>query len=306
MEDQVEVLPVKETDIVYQQDRAAIDIQISTAKAYPRSVKRSIEDALTIVTMDTETAATCTYSLPRSGKAITGPSVHLATILAQSWGNMRIEARVTDIGERQITSQAIAFDLEKNIAIKVEVKRNITGKSGRFNDDMITVTGNAANSIALRNAILKVIPRQVIEKVYNAALETITGDISDSTKLIAARNKLLSQIKESYNVTEEEILFAIGKASIDHIDRDNLVTLIGIRQAVKDGDTTVDEAFRSKRKVEPEKVSAEKEKERIRRHIEGAKTEADLAHVVNLVGEYDLVDEFEARQASILKGKNGK
>lgn len=231
-------------EIVYQQDKAAIDMQISTAKAFPRNIKRATENALAIVTIDVETAKICTYSVPRGGKAITGPSVHLAKILAQTWGNLRIEAKVVAIDATQITSEAVCFDLENNLAIKTQVKRSITGRSGRFNEDMITVTGNAANSIALRNAILSVIPRSIVDKVYNTAKQKITGDVSDNTKLIARRKQVFDGLKDTFNLTEKEILTAVGKAAIDHVTPDDLVVLIGIGTAIRDGDTTVEHAFK--------------------------------------------------------------
>jgi len=233
-------------EVIYQQDKAQIDTQIATAKAYPRNIKRSMENALAIVTIDKETAATCNYSLPRGGKAISGPSTHLAKILSQTWGNMRVESKVVSIDATHITSQGVAFDLENNLAIKVEVKRSITGKSGRFNDDMITVTGNAANSIAARNAILSVIPRAIVDKVYNAAKQVLTGDVSDKTKLIARRKQVFDGLKDAYQVTEAEILNAVGKASIDHIVPDDLVVLIGIGTSIKDGEISVENAFRPK------------------------------------------------------------
>jgi hypothetical protein len=231
-------------EIVYQQDKAAIDMQISTAKAYPRNIKRATENALAIVTIDAETAKVCTYSVPRGGKAITGPSVHLAKILAQTWGNLRIEAKVVAIDATQITSEAVCFDLESNLAIKTQVKRSITGRQGRFNEDMITVTGNAANSIALRNAILSVIPRSVVDKVYNTAKQVITGDVSDKNKLIAKRKQVFDGLKDTFSLTEKEILSAVGKAAIDHVTADDLVVLIGIGTAIRDGDTTVEQAFK--------------------------------------------------------------
>jgi hypothetical protein len=235
-------------DIVYQQDKANIDVQIATAKTYPRNVKRAVDNSIVLVTMDSETASTCTYSLPRGGKTITGASVHLAKILAQNWGNLRVEAKVVSIDPKHITSQAIAFDLENNLAIKVEVKRSIVDRYGkRFNDDMITMTGNAGNSIAMRNAILSVIPRAVVDKVYNEAKKTITGDVSDKTKLMAKRKAVMDGFKDVYGVNEEEVLKVVGKASVDHIDSDTLLVLIGIAQAIKDGDTTVEETFRSKK-----------------------------------------------------------
>jgi hypothetical protein len=250
-------------EIVYQQDKAQIDVQINTAKMFPRNLKRSVDNAIAIVSMDKETAATCTYSLPRGGKSISGPSVHLAKILAQVWGNLRVESKVVSIDTTQITSQAVAFDLENNLAIKVEVKRSITGKNGRFNEDMITVTGNAANAIALRNAVLNVIPRAVVDKVYNAAKQTITGDLSDKTKLLKKRKQVFDGLKDSYGVLEDEALFAIGKPSIDTVTSDDLMTLIGIVQAIKDGDTTVSQAFKNKKMVNKSKETVAEEKKKL-------------------------------------------
>jgi hypothetical protein len=245
----LEKIETADVSVIYNQDRAAIDVQISTAKAYPRNIKRSTENAVAIVTIDRETAQTCTYSVPRGSKPITGPSVHLARILAQVWGNLRIEAKVVSIESRQVTAEAVCFDLETNLAIKTQVKRSIVGKSGRYNDDMITVTGNAASAIALRNAILSVIPRAIVDKVYNASKQMITGDVSDKTKLIARRKQVFDGLKDTYELTEKEILSAVGKAAIDHITPDDLVILIGIGQAIKDGDTTVESAFKGVKDV---------------------------------------------------------
>lgn len=275
MDNNEDIVKIEESgyEVVYQQDKATIDMQIATAKAYPRNIKRSMENSLAIVTMDKETASTCNYSLPRGGKAISGPSVHLAKILAQNWGNMRVEAKVINIDASHVTSQAIAFDLETNIAVKVEVKRSIVGKTGRFNDDMITVTGNAANSIALRNAILSVIPRAIVDKVYNAAKQTITGDLSDETKLIAKRKQVFDGLKDTYKVTDAEILSVIGKVSQSHVTSDDLITLIGIGTAIKDGEISVDNAFRAKKQHSI--TTSEKSMSSVADKIKSVKTSSD-------------------------------
>lgn len=243
-----EILEPQDVNIIYQQDKAVIDMQIATAKAYPRNIKRATDNAMAIVTMDKDTAATCTYALPRGGKTISGPSVHLAKIIAQMWGNLRIEAKVVDIGEKHITSQAVAFDLESNVAIRMEVKRSITDKFGkRYKDDMITVTGNAANSIALRNAVFAVIPRSVLDKVWTSAKRTVVGDLSSEEKLNASRKKVFDEFKDTYGVNEAEVLAVIGKPAVSNVNGDDLVVLLGIRQALIDGDTTVELTFRPKK-----------------------------------------------------------
>jgi len=276
MENQIEEMQISTNEIAYQQDKAQIDIQISTAKTYPRNIKRAVDDAIAVATMDKDTASTCTYSVPRAGKAISGPSVHLAKIIAQQWGNLRVETKVVNVDLTTVTSQAIAFDLEKNLAIKVEVKRSIMTKMGRMKDDMIVVTGNAGNSIALRNAIFAIIPKSVTDKVYKTAMTLITGDISDETKLIKRRKVIIDALMGTYSVTEAEILSAIGKASIAHIVGEDIVVLIGIGQAIKDGDTTIEEAFRGKVKGAVVMPNVDKETERIELLIQNATTVGEL------------------------------
>ena len=157
--------------------------------------------------MDRETAQTCGYALPRGGKPITGPSVHLAKIIAQQYGNLRAEARVVNVTGTQVISRGTAWDLENNFAVAFEVRRSIlTSKGARFSEDMITVTGNAANAIAYRNAIFTVVPKAITDKVYKAAQECITGDLSDETKLIKRRDGAIKYFNDQYGITEEEVV----------------------------------------------------------------------------------------------------
>ena len=160
-------------------DRAAIDMQVSTAKKYPRSITKALLEAQELATLDEETAGSMFYTLPRrkgQDKAIEGPSARLAEIMAYSWGNLRAQAEVVDEGRTHITAVGTCFDLEKNVAVRVQVKRRITTKEGRrFGDDMIGVTGNAAISIALRNAVFKTIPATFVRKIYGMARTASLG-----------------------------------------------------------------------------------------------------------------------------------
>lgn len=274
---------------IFQSEKANVDVAIATAQAYPRNIKRSTNNAIATVTLSDEIAQSCTYALPRGGKSISGPSVHLARILAQSWGNMRVSARVVQVEESYLVSEGVCWDLENNLAIQVSVKRRITDRNGkRYNDDMIAVTGNAGNSIALRNAILSVVPKAVTETVYKTALQHITGDLSDEKKLIAKREKVLKGFKENYNVTEDEVLAVIGKQSVENITVDSIATLIGIAQALKDGDTTVNETFRKERvKKDTAKIQKEKEIDRFKRQVHNCKTLEELDELHDIVTSTD-------------------
>ena len=253
-----EVLQVNQDQNIIQIDaveRANVDSQVATAKQYPRDLARSVNNSIAMATMDYATAQSCGYALPRGGKPITGPSVHLAKLIVSNWGNMRAEAKVVKITDKQVISRGTCWDLENNVATAFEVRRSIVGKNGkRFSDDMITVTGNAANSIAYRNAVFSVIPKAITDKVYQAAQHFITGDLSDDEKLVARRKKCIDFFKDEYGITENEVVMLCGKQTVNQIKADQIALLLGITQSLKDGDTTVEDLMKPYRAEENKKT----------------------------------------------------
>ncbi len=266
---------------VYQQDKALIDRQIATAKAYPRNLNQAIKNAITIVTMDKETAEKCTYSIKKGGKAITGASVYLAKIVAQQLGNIRIENRVVGYDATHVTCEAICFDLERNFAIRTQIKRSIVGNSGRYTEDMCTIVGNAGNSIALRNAIFAVVDAAIVNKIYKAAVSTITGDISTEDKFTARLTTIVNGFKAAYTdfkLTDLEIAQSVGKEALSSINEEDLLTLIGYSQNLKSGEQKFETIFRpSSLKPSTVKAKAEdKSEDRIIKLIESSKNKEDL------------------------------
>jgi len=195
---------------------------------------------LQMVTLTDKIAGECIYALPRDGKVIEGPSARFAEVAASAWGNARAGARVINEGDQFITAQGVFHDLERNVAITYEVQRRITDKNGRkYKPDMIGVTANAACSIALRNAILKGIPKAFWAEMYEAARRASIGDV----KSIA--NKRADAIKafKIYNISEAQILARIGRAGVQDITIDDLITLAGFLTAIKEGDSTAESIF---------------------------------------------------------------
>lgn len=258
--DAYEVTQVQHDQNIIQLDtieRANVDSQIATAKQYPRDLRRAINNSVAMATMDIPTAQSCGYALPRGGKPITGPSVHLAKLIVSNYGNIRAEAKVVQITDKQVISRGTCWDLENNVATAFEVRRSIVGRTGqRFSDDMITVTGNAANSIAYRNAVFSVIPRAITDKVYQAAQHCITGDLSDEDKIIARRKKCIDYFKDEFGITEQEVVMLCGKKTVNQIKAPEIALLLGITQSLTDGDTTVDELMKPYRKEETKNTIA--------------------------------------------------
>lgn len=224
--------------------KAEIDTQVATAHAYPRSVARAIKNINSLVTISEAAAEECNYALPRGGKPITGPSVRLAEIVASQWGNCRIGARVVHVDrfEKYVEAEGFFHDLETNMATTARVRRRIVDRQGRlFNDDMITVTGNAACSIAKRNAILGGVPKAVWNEAYQTALATIKGDV----KTLPERRDGAFKAFAAFGVTPEQIVEALDLGGIEDITLEHLATLIAMHKAIKDGEQTVEEYFPS-------------------------------------------------------------
>ena len=243
-----EALPVEQTEVqivpLDELERANVDVQVSTAKRYPRDMRRSVNNSIVMATMNEEVARSCGYALPRGGKPVTGPSVHLAKIIVSNWGNMRTEAKVVQITDKQVISRGTAWDLENNVASAFEVRRSIVDKYGkRYSDDMITVTGNAANAIAYRNAVFAVIPKSITDRIYCAAQQFITGDLSDNDVLPKKRTKIFADFKNTYGIDENTVVKICGKNTDQQIGADEIALLVGLLQSLKDGDTTVDEVL---------------------------------------------------------------
>ncbi len=160
--------------------------------------------------------------------------------MASAYGHMRVEGRLVDDDGKFVTARGTAWDVENNVLIAYETKRRVTGKAGkRFSDDMIVVTGNAATSIAIRNAIFKAIPKAYWGPVYDACKKAAVGDAST----LANRRVQMLQYFVKLGATNDQVLALLGVRGVEDITLDHMATLKGLATAIKDGDTTVDEAF---------------------------------------------------------------
>ena len=240
-----EIIEVKQADMLQAINRAEIDIQISTAKQYPRDINAVLNKIATYATMDKETAEDCFYVLRRKDKdgndsVIEGLSVRMAEIIAGAWGNLRVQARIIGNDGRQITAQAICHDLETNFAVSKEVKRSIVTKKGyTFSEDMQVVTGNAACSIAFRNAVLAVIPKAVTKRVINEVKQVALGQSID---LEQSRQNVI-QYFAKLGVKQEQLFLYLGVKSVQDIDKQKIFELRATANAIKEGTTTVEECF---------------------------------------------------------------
>lgn len=256
VEEQVEVKEVSLVDgagALMAMDRAAIDVQIATAKRFPRSVDKALKEALTLATRTKEVAGSMFYALPRGKddagrrKIIEGPSTRLAEVMSYSWGNLRAEGDMVTIDREWVTAVGMAIDLERNVAVRIPVKRRITDSKGRrYSEDLIGVTANAAISIALRNAVFKVIPSSYVQEIYQVARKTSLG----KGGTIAQKREVALEWFAKIGVKPEQVFEVLGIRGLEDMGEEQLITLRGLMTALHEGEATVEQIFHPSRHSE--------------------------------------------------------
>ncbi len=241
----MEVQVITNSDATVALNKSEIDIQIATAKAYPRDIKNSLEKIKILAMIDDETAEDCFYALRRTDKKgetviIEGLSVRLAEIFASSWGNLRVATRIVANDGKKITAQSIAHDLESNYSVQIEVQRSIlTSKGFTFSQDMQVVTGMAASARAFRNAVLKVIPSSVTKNIIKEVKNMAKGKSIDLPQRIQNMFAYYQQL----GVSSEVLMAYLNVSKRDDITKDHVFEMNALKTAIKEGTTTVKETF---------------------------------------------------------------
>lgn len=243
--------------------RAEIDIQIATAHRWKRDLRVVKRDIETYATMDTETAWACNYMKPQRVKDketgqwidgfIEGPSVFFARIVASSMGNCRAYSRRTDLTDIDVEATGIFHDLEKNYALATSVRESImTSAKGnqtsrRYDDRQITLMTGVASAKAFRNAVLQAVPKAIWGAGYRAAILVNKGT---QDTLGERREKMILAFTE-IDVDRRTLFEILGVGGMDNIDLEIMYRAGGLLNAIKDGETSVDQLLANIRENRP-------------------------------------------------------
>jgi len=204
------------------------------------------------------------YLLEKSGAKIEGLSTRFAEESARWVGNLMAEAIVTYDDENQRTVRVIVTDLEANVTYPTDVvvqktveRRSSAGRevvSRRVNsqnqpvyqvratDDEIMVKQNSLVSKARRNEILRLLPADLQEQ----AKARIRQTLEKASRSEAAIPSML-QAFAGIEVDADMLRNYLGHP-VEATTPAELVTLRGLYQAVKDGETTWEEISKGKGK----------------------------------------------------------
>src|SRR5262245_10558083 len=226
--------------------RAELDTAITTAHRFPRRIDICVQRIEQMALYDEAAAGRCIYSLPRADKAIIGPSIGFANVLATAWGNCRDGGRLLriDRAEKLVIAEGAFFDLESNRQTNLTATRRIsTSKGLLYSDDMIAIAAQAAISVARRNAILNGVPRPLWWPIYERALIIVRGTVET---LSERRDKLIAAFA-AYGITPERLAMALGVKERKDITIDHIVMLRGMYEALRDGSESAEDLFDPRR-----------------------------------------------------------
>jgi hypothetical protein len=240
-------IPVREShnavaEAGQQREIAEVQAAMVIAKRFPRNQIEATDRILQACTRVT-LAEGALYSYSRGGSEITGPSIRLAEVAAQSWGNVSFGIRELEQRNGASTVEAFAWDMETNTrqvkVFQVEHKRH-TKKGAYKLEDPRDIYELVANQGArrLRSCILGVVPGDVIEAAVKQCEETLHASADTSPEGL---KKLITAFAK-FSVSKEHIEARI-QCRLEAIRAAQVVQLKKIYASLRDGMSSTGDWF---------------------------------------------------------------
>lgn len=227
--------------------RAAQEVQAAMviAKKMPRDEMKSfhrIMKACERITL----AEDATYAFPRGGTTVSGPSIRLAEVLAQNWGN--IDSGVIELEQKDGESVVMvyAWDLETNTkSTKIFTVKHIRSKrSGNVAlDDPRDIYEMTANQGArrLRACILSIMPGDIVDAAVKQCEDTLAKGASAQGPI---EDRLRVMVIEfgKFGVSQEMIEKRLGH-KVTTTTEAELVGLKKVFRSIRDNMSAVEDFF---------------------------------------------------------------
>lgn len=218
--------------------RAAQEVQAAMviAKKFPRNAEQSLQ-RIKASCERVKLAEKAVYSFPRGVSRVTGPSIRLAEVVAQNWGNLDCGIIELERLPGKSIAMAYAWDLETNTRdTKIfEVPHTRDTRQGPVKlEDSRDIYELVANMGARRKraCILAVIPGDIIEEAEEVCRKTLSSGHKEP--LIDRLRKMADVFKQNWNVSVKQIEARLGH-NLEATTEDELVDLRSVFNSLKDG-----------------------------------------------------------------------
>lgn len=214
-------------------EMAEVQGMIVLAKQFPRDEKRALDKIINACSRP-GLAEVAVYEYARGGTPVTGPTIRVAEMIAQCWGNLQFGIRELEQRNGESTVEAFAWDLETNTrqskVFQVPHLRHTKNGTTVLKDprDIYEMVANQG-ARRLRACILGVVPGDVVE----AATEQC--ELTMKTKVDITPDSLKAMVEKfsAFGVTKEQLEARIQRR-LDTITPAQFVNLRKIYNSLKD------------------------------------------------------------------------
>lgn len=241
-------------------EQSEIQAAIISAKRFPRDENAAYLKMIRSFERPSMAEA-AEYRFPRGGKEITGPSVDLAREASRCWGNIRSGNRVVSIDDEFVHVKGYGYDLESNTYVETEDKfqkaiqrKTKQGQTIWIKPDEreLRELVNRRAAICERNALLKLLPPDMVDDCVTRARETVRK--AAAGELTQSREEAIRRLTLAFDRLGVTVAMLQGKLGHDLslINETELGELRGIYKSVFDGNSTREEHFELQAKVQSE------------------------------------------------------
>ncbi len=234
------------------------DTQRTIAIQRPRDEEKVLKDALKELELYPQFAEKAYYVIPyKTGDGdktqdVKGPSIKAAMALGRRWGNAANGGRIIGEDDRRVQMEGVFLDYETNFRTVRPMSISKTAWSKKFGkviplrDDRLNMAIQAGASKAIRNAILAALPVGLVEEYTATAMKIAASGVKRKGETVKPIKERIAAMYAAFAAV------AVDKKAIDgylaeHPDLGNdegiLAHMIGVYNAISDGQASVEEVF---------------------------------------------------------------
>lgn len=217
--------------------------QLILAKRFPRDLNAAYAELMESCKMPAM-ANVAFYALPRGGKTISGPSVRLAEEIARVFGNFEYGHRELSRSNGKSEVEVYAWDKQTNNRSirQITVMHTLDTREGqkplRDQKDIDDKIANVASK-QVRGRILAMMPKWMLEAAMEECRKTLAGT---NEAPISERVRKMTQAFAKFGINTNHIERKLGH-KLDNVTDDELVDLLAIYNAIRDGGEKASEFF---------------------------------------------------------------
>lgn len=238
--------PRSTNSMVSTREAQEVQAAVFMAKQFPRNENESISRILRSCDR-IGLAMKATYSYPKGGSKVTGPSVRLAEAIAQAWGNIQFGVEELEQRDGESVCRAYCWDIETNTreCKTFAVKHQISTKNGmKVLTDPRDIYELVANQGARRKraCILSIIPGDVVDAALERCNKTLSAGNRNMPPLIDRLRDITGHLQKYFSVPLASVEKYYGYP-LDAFTEMDFQNLVGIYNNLREGGAKREDYF---------------------------------------------------------------